>query len=255
MTSVHRRAAADAIDAPGTPEGIWASWYGPRHLPPVPPPDGPVVVVAAHPDDEVLGFGGSLALLASGGAEVRLVSVTDGEGSHPRSTLITADELAHRRHRELLNALELLGLPQVRVERLGIPDTQVERHRSTVSRAVADLLREVNAARCVAPWVGDLHCDHEAAGRAALDACRATGVPLWMYPVWMWHWARPADPRVPWHLAAHLSLSTDAAERKSLAVAQFVSQIHPLGDGEENAAILPPSEVAHHLRSYEVVFR
>ncbi|GAA2667774.1 PIG-L family deacetylase [Streptomyces lunalinharesii] len=249
------RKAADSIDAAGTPEGQWASWYGPRHLPPVPPPDEPVVVVAAHPDDEVLGFGGSLALLASGGAEVHIVSVTDGEGSHPRGTAVTADRLARMRHRELLDALAKLGLPDVRVERLGIPDTQVDRHQRAVARAIAGLLREVGAARCVAPWVGDLHGDHQAAGRAARDACRATGVPLWMYPVWMWHWARPEDPRVPWGLAAHLPLPPEASALKSLAIAQFVSQIRPSGDGAENTAILPPEEVAHHIRSFEVVFR
>ncbi|MFE7301532.1 PIG-L deacetylase family protein [Streptomyces sp. NPDC057579] len=255
MSGTDRRAATDALEAPGTPEGQWASWYGPRHLPPVPPPDGPVVVVSAHPDDEVLGFGGSLALLASGGAEVLIVSVTDGEGSHPRSTLVAADQLARMRHRELLYALEKLGLSEVRLERLGVPDTQVDRYQDTVARAIAGLLREVKAARCVAPWVGDLRSDHEAAGRAAIDACRATGVPLWMYPVWMWHWARPQDPRVPWHLAAHLPLPPEATALKSLAIAQFVSQIRPLGDGEKNAAILPPEEVAHHIRSFEVVFR
>ncbi|GAA2694646.1 PIG-L family deacetylase [Streptomyces lunalinharesii] len=249
------RKAADFIDASGTPEDQWAAWYGPRHLPPVPPPDGPVVVVTAHPDDEVLGFGGSLALLASGGADVHIVSVTDGERFRPRSTLNSADQLAGVRHRELRHALAQLGLPEVRVERLGIPDTQVERHQRAVARAIAGLLREVKAARCVAPWVGDLHSDHEAAGRATVDACRATGVPLWMYPVWMWHWARPDDPRVPWGLAAHLPLPPEATALKSLAIAQFVSQIRPSGGGAENSAILPPEEVAHHVRSFEVVFR
>ncbi|MCE4941524.1 PIG-L deacetylase family protein [Streptomyces noursei] len=240
---------------PGTPEDQWASWYGPRHLPPVPPPGEPVVVVAAHPGDEVLGFGGSLAVLAADGAEVHIVSVTDGEGSPPRSTLDASDEPARVRHRELLHALVKLGLPEVRVERLRIPDTRVDPHQGTVARAIAGLLREVEAARCVAPWVGDLHADHEAAGRAAVDACRATGVPLWMYPVWMWHWARPEDPRVPWHLAAHLPLPPEATALKSLAIAEFVSQIRPSGNGAERAAILPPDEVAHHIRSFEVVFR
>jgi len=53
---------------------------------------------------------------------------------------------------------------------------------------------------CLAPWTSDLHGDHEAVGRAAR---RAAGRVLF-YPVWMWHWARPGDSRVPWRRnAAH----------------------------------------------------
>ena len=42
-----------------------------------------MVVFAAHPDDEVLGAGGIIALLAAAGARLRVVAVTDGESSHP----------------------------------------------------------------------------------------------------------------------------------------------------------------------------
>ena len=46
-----------------------------------------VLVVAPHPDDEVLGCGGLLALLAKAGAKIRIVIVTDGaSGSEQRVT-------------------------------------------------------------------------------------------------------------------------------------------------------------------------
>ncbi|WP_328687148.1 PIG-L family deacetylase [Streptomyces caniferus] len=255
MSGDLRQAAADAIGAPGTPEGLWASWAALRRLPAVGVPDGPVVVVAAHPDDEVLGFGGTMARLAALGTDVHLVSITDGELSHPRSTLITAERLAEVRHAELRTALADLGLPHVHTERLSVPDTRVDQHESAVAGRIAALLREVGAALCVAPWGRDLHSDHEAAGRAAGRACQDSGVPLWMYPVWMWHWSRPGDPRVPWHDAVRLTLPAEALARKTSAIGQFVSQIHALGEGEENAAILPPEEVEHHTRPFEVVFR
>lgn len=250
-----RQAAADAIDAPGTPEADWASWPALDRLPAVPLPAGPVVVVAAHPDDEVLGFGGTMAALAAHGTDVQVLSVTDGEGSHPHSTRLTAARLAAVRAAELRDALGDLGLPSLRPQRLRIPDTQVHRHETAVRHQITARLYAVNAALCVAPWTGDLHSDHEAAGRAAAAACRSSGVPLWMYPVWMWHWARPADPRVPWDSAARLLLPAGAARRKAAALGRFVSQIHPLGDGDGDAAILPPEELAHHTRPFEVVFR
>ncbi|WP_328584415.1 PIG-L deacetylase family protein [Streptomyces sp. NBC_00370] len=251
-----RQAAAEAIEAPGTPEALWASWEGLGRLPEAPlPAAGPVVVVAAHPDDEVLGFGGALATLAAAGTEVVLVSVTDGEGSHPRSRHTDSSRLAGIREAELAAALSELGLPALATRRLHVPDTQVDTYEQRVRSALTELLRETNAAHCVAPWTGDLHSDHEAAGRAAVAACADTDVPLWLYPVWLWHWATPDDPRVPWHTAARIPLTGAAHSRKLRAVERFTSQIAPLGEGPGEAAILPPEELAHHTRPFEVVFR
>ena len=72
------------IDAPGTAEAAWRAWPALRLLPMADSASWTsAVVVAAHPDDEILGAGGTIALLARAGARLRLVAVTDGEASHP----------------------------------------------------------------------------------------------------------------------------------------------------------------------------
>jgi hypothetical protein len=78
------------IDAPGTDERTWAAWSWLSTL----PGSGlaglagvtSAVVVAAHPDDEVLGAGGLISVLAASRARLRLVAVTDGERSHRGGT-------------------------------------------------------------------------------------------------------------------------------------------------------------------------
>ncbi|MCM2422759.1 PIG-L deacetylase family protein [Streptomyces sp. RKAG293] len=254
MTSPGGQAAANAIDAPGTDEALWRAWPGLRSLPAAAlPVRGRVVIVAAHPDDEVLGFGGSISLLAAAGVELTVVSVTDGERSHPGSRVVDPVSLAAIRATETRAALDELGADRARVIRLGVPDTDVAGHEVPLAAKLTGLLR--GAALCVAPWTGDLHADHEAAGRAALRAADAAGVPCLLYPVWMWHWARPDDPRVPWESGARIGLPPAALARKASAVERFASQIRPLGPAPEDAAILPPEETAHHLRDLEVVFR
>ncbi|WP_320775672.1 PIG-L family deacetylase [Streptomyces sp. CRN 30] len=244
---------ADPIQAPGTDEARWRAWDGWARMPPFALPEaGRAVVVAAHPDDEVLGVGGTLALLAETGLEVTVVSVSDGEASHPGSTRVTPGRLAGIRARELRAALDELGLRDTEVVRLRLPDTEVAGQEDSLAARLTDLLP--GAALCLAPWTGDVHGDHEAAGRAARTAARAASVPCRFYPVWTWHWAEPGDPCVPWDRAARIALPPAVQARKRAAVDRFVSQIHPLGPEEGDAAVLPPAELAHHLRAFEVVF-
>jgi LmbE family N-acetylglucosaminyl deacetylase len=210
------------------------------------------VVIAAHPDDEVLGFGGSLAMLARAGARLRIVVLTDGEASHPRSAVAPADLAAVRRGEDRAG-LYLLGAPHADVVRLALPDSAVAEHADALADRLAQLVAGFEV--CAAPWSLDAHPDHEAAGRAAHEACAATGVALLEYPVWAWHWAAPDDPRVPWSRAARIDLPAWARELKQAAVACHASQILPLGNRPEDAPILPPDELKHFRRDFEVVLR
>ena len=165
------RLTPNRIDRPGTPEHVWDSWPDRRRLPEVDPRAWPsAVVVAAHPDDEVLGAGGILAILAAAGTRIRLVAVTDGEGSHPGADPAV---IAAVRAAETAAALSALGADGIEVVRLGFPDTGL----GTREEELAAALREQCAGFgvCLAPWEADAHADHEAAGRAAWRAGRLAG--------------------------------------------------------------------------------
>jgi LmbE family N-acetylglucosaminyl deacetylase len=73
-------------------------------------PVGAVVAVVAHPDDESLIAGGTLALAAAAGAETGVVSLTRGEhGPTSDPALATETTLGAVRERELRTAGRLLG--------------------------------------------------------------------------------------------------------------------------------------------------
>ncbi|MEU6122044.1 PIG-L family deacetylase [Streptomyces sp. NPDC047123] len=251
-TRTARQAAAAQIDARGTDEADWRAADLARSLPRLRIPAGPVLVVAAHPDDEVLGCGGTLAGLLAADVPAHTVCLTDGEASHGPGDPGTRGRLAARRRAELGAALDALG-PLPRPVHAGLPDTALDRHEEHARQVIADALTRTGAVLCLAPWEDDLHSDHEAAGRAARRAGRDTGTTVWTYPVWMWHWARPADARVPWHRAGILPLSETELARKKAALACFTSQLEPRG--EDRAPVLPPHEIAHHTRMFETVMR
>ncbi len=232
------------IDRPGTAEEAWESWLDLRYLPITDPLAWPsVAVIAAHPDDEVLGVGGTMAMLADAGARLRLIAVTDGEASHPGTDPALLGQV---RVEETAAALRVLGAGSAEVIRLRFPDTGLAAREDEL----AGVLREQCAGFevCLAPWERDAHADHEAAGRAA----RRAGPPVLSYPIWMWHWARPADPRVPWQRACQVPLSAEVAARKRAAIQAFASQLTDRGPA---SPVLPPGIVAHFTSGQEVLLR
>ena len=249
--AVSRPAAGrHAGDTPGTDEKSWAAWPWLSTL-----PGGGLaglagvtsaVVVAAHPDDEVLGAGGLISLLGASRARLRLVAVTDGERSHLGHASPAA--LARRRTAETAAALRALGARAVEVIRLRLPDGGLACREADLTAALAPLIRGFDL--CLAPWDGDLHPDHEAAGRAARQAGPRA---LYHYPVWMWHWASPADPRVPWNRALRIPLPPRAVARKRAAITCFASQTTDRGHGL--GPVLTPGVIAHFTRAMEVLFQ
>lgn len=229
----------------GHDESAW------RHLARVPelaPLDARrVLVVAPHPDDETLAVGGLLHALHER-CQVTVVAVTNGEGSHPRSTTTTPDEMAERRIHEQREALAELGVSVM--YRLGLPDGWVVSHERALAKTLKRLFR--GASVCIAPYEKDGHPDHDATGRAAIAACAGAGVRLLRYPVWAFHDQAPTD--AIWKRARRISLDGAARMAKARALSRFRSQFEPLSPLPGDERILPPSVLDRFRRPYEVVF-
>ena len=151
----------------------------------LPPAADRVLVLVPHPDDESIGAGGLLALLAERGAEVELLLVTDGEAT--LGSRWTPVETGRRRRAEFERAVAIIGgrsLPA-----LGLPDGEVEQHRDRLITAVHAALLDVAPDLVLAPWPLEAHPDHRAVAEATAEALLLVGwssgggrVPrLWTY--------------------------------------------------------------------------
>lgn len=130
-----------------------------------------ILTVAAHPDDEVLGCGGTMARHAAEGDEVYVAIL--GEGSTSRSgTREAADKsLVDGLERDARAAAAAMGVRQVFFS--GLPDNRFDTLPlldvvKVVEKLVADLAPDL----VYTHHSGDLNVDHQVCARAVLTATR-----------------------------------------------------------------------------------
>lgn len=81
-----------------------------------------VLFFVAHPDDEVLGCGGTIALYNSKGYDTKVIIFTNGENSN---LIKNSEKLSKLRQKESIKALNILGTNDV--EFLNLPDTTLKK--------------------------------------------------------------------------------------------------------------------------------
>ncbi|AJP60161.1 hypothetical protein UC34_24970 (plasmid) [Pandoraea vervacti] len=245
--------SARLIAGEGTAEATWQRWFTAHPLPKVTAREllarnARLHVVAPHPDDEILGCGGTLRQLARAGVEIHIWAVTDGEASHPGSSHWTPARLAEARVSESLWAQQRLSL-QCRRHRLGVPDGHVVRHESRLFDLLCPALSRGDTV--MAPWQLDGHPDHEAVARACRRAAQARGARGIEVPIWGWHWADPSGNELPFERAVRVHLSCSDRAAKMHAIGAFRSQLSP--DPSTGAPpVLPAYALARWQRSFEV---
>ena len=130
-----------------------------------------VLVVAAHPDDEVLGCGGTMARLSAEGHEVYTAILGEGITSRyaERSEAQAAELAALRASAEAANAR--LGVREVFT--FGLPDNRFDTVALLdVVKVVEGLIERLGPERVFTQHGGDLNVDHVVTYRAVLTATR-----------------------------------------------------------------------------------
>lgn len=129
-----------------------------------------ILVIAAHPDDEVYGMGGTIAKLTSQGHEVHVLFVTDGcsaqyaENPHLQDIII-------KKRREALAANKILGVKNIFFG--DFPDMKLDtvahiEINKLIEKTVSDLEPEI----VFTHFYGDVNLDHQAVYRSTLVAVR-----------------------------------------------------------------------------------
>lgn len=214
----------------------------------------PVLVLAPHPDDEVLGCGGLCLSLAATGIAPAILFLTDGTGSHPNSRAWPAPRLRDLREAEARTAAGLLGVRPDRVGFLRRRDTAAPTEgpafECTVA-AVAAACTEWDCATICAPWRCDPHCDHLAAHLIAAQAAARIGVRHLAYPVWGWTLAPGTELGALDIAGARLELGASTAIKRQ-ALQAHASQFGQVIDDDPGGFCLDGATLELMLHPFEV---
>jgi LmbE family N-acetylglucosaminyl deacetylase len=226
------------------------------------PESGGVLFVHAHPDDECVGTGGSIARLVAEGVRVDLVTCTDGaegevhdptldpEEARPRLTAIRAEELAC--------SVDALGGGAIHQHKLGYRDsgmmgTDANAHpdsfwQADIEAATGRLVEIVREARPVAIVTYDEngnygHPDHINAARIAREAYTAlAGGPEAVDRFYELAWARERWEDV-FGAMAERGIPIPWARTEEGEEAAAAGEASEAGDAEEDGFGRPDAEV------------
>ena len=187
---------------------------------------GKTLIVAPHPDDEVLGCGGTIARLADSGQEVHVAVVTRGyEPAFPEA-------MVEQVRAELVEAHKILGVAQCHF--LDLPAAALDTlPGSQLNAAIGGLVRDIAPETLFLPFLGDIHVDHQLVFIAGLVAARPRGpeAPRRVYAYETLSETNWAAPGLTETFAPNVYFDiSDTIERKLRAFARFESQVKPFPD-------------------------
>ncbi|WP_159309741.1 PIG-L deacetylase family protein, partial [Spiribacter roseus] len=128
------------------------------------------LVIAAHPDDEALGCGGTIARWSNGGFNVHLAFLADGVGA--RGRVHDTEQGALNDRREAANkAGEIMGTASVHFDDL--PDNRLDTvPLLDITQRVEALIERYQPDTVLTHHAGDLNIDHRRVHQAVMTACR-----------------------------------------------------------------------------------
>ena len=183
------------------------------------PEPGPVALIAPHPDDDVIGAGGTVALHADAGDPVHVLVFFDGRAGDADGHHDPADYVARRRAEGRAGGKHL-GLERYTFWDYPEGHEPADEELIPPARRIAGWLAEVRPRTVYAPWIGEYHLDHHVVTRVVRMGLALVGFDgqAWGYEVW--------TPLIPTRVVDVSAVF----ERKRQALAEHKSQFeyHPM---------------------------
>ncbi len=131
-----------------------------------------ILCFAPHPDDEILGCGGSIAKAIATGCRVHMCYLTSGENASPK---LAPKQLSILRRKEALAVTKFLGIPSKQVYFLGISDNHISHLEFKRVGEIMKLVRTVKPDLVYLPHLSEQSSDHTEANQLIMRALDMAG--------------------------------------------------------------------------------
>ncbi|MEX0604399.1 MAG: PIG-L family deacetylase [Marinobacter sp.] len=213
---------------------------------------GPVLIASPHPDDETLGCGGLIARCAEITCPVSVLSMTNGEGSHPGDKA-WEENLGNIRKLEQHSALETLGLKKPDIISLALSDGGLEQLKGEMYKRVVAVIQDVMQSRRIrtvfVPAIDDCHADHRQTAHFLFEAVsKFPKMHFFSYQIW------PPAVRSAQVTASEMSYCLNISDIvcvKRRAIHQHQSQLNPINTAHAEGFRMPPKLIKEKLKAYE----
>jgi N-acetylglucosamine malate deacetylase 1 len=152
-----------------------------------------LLVIAPHPDDEILGCGGTIALAAERGAQVNVLVVFDGAAGDP-DRLFDLGEYPSKRRREARAGGKHIGVSEYTFWNLPEGHLALEHEIDQGAKLLQELVHTIRPQLVLAPWAGDEHPDHHTVSRAVQRMLELPDTHLDSFDAWGFEVWSPLDP-------------------------------------------------------------
>lgn len=209
-----------------------------------------VLIVAPHPDDEVLGCSGLIQRLLNEGKQVDVAILSGGGKSHAGCCEIDESTLIESRRNLSRKAAKILGLPLENLHFLDYPDGSIAFDCSETDR-LKELIDTLQPDAIFVPHKGEGWSDHLEAGRIVRTLIgKMSGISLYEYCVWFWYYN-------VWNIdrkkAFVLTMTEEELSRKNEAIDAYIKPKAPCGNPW--SGVLPPVFVWANRWRKELYFR
>ncbi len=128
------------------------------------------LVIAAHPDDEVLGCGGTIAKLVSKKIEVNVVYISNGVGSRIKTKIKFKSELKKRKNAAKISC-KILGVRSCNFADLA--DNQLDKYPLLkIIKIIEKYIKKFKPEKIYTHFKNDLNVDHQIVNQAVVTASR-----------------------------------------------------------------------------------
>ena len=220
-----------------------------------------ILVVAPHPDDDILGCGETLETAFASGDDVHIAYVTDGAASHPLSRRFPPARLATLREAEATEAIRRLGGDASALHFLRLADGTLDAlstaDRSLTIERIRSLIAALRAEFVFLPWRRDPHPDHIAVSHLVREAARGVDCAprLLEYPVWLPIRGTPADePTADEVVPIVFESRAGARDRKRSALLAHRSQTTGLIDDDRSGFSMDAALIERFLSMPETFY-